>query len=605
MPVEIQPLLWPILLPILGGIVCLLLPRFLARLAPLLAILLMAGTAWLVWPLFAGKHAQLVLAGILAFRLDPLSAFILLIVSAFGFLIMLYSWGYLPRTAKHREYYGYLLATVGAANGVLLANNLILLLVFWGVLGITLYLLISLRGPQAAAAAKKSFILIGGSDAILLLGIGLFWHLTGTLRLDGPAVPMSGAVSTVSFLAFAVAALAKAGAFPFHTWVPDYAEQADAPVTAFLPASLDKLLGIYLLFRASTGLFQTNASMHFVLLTVGAVTVLAAVMMALMQNDLRRLLSYCAISQVGYILLGIGTGLPLGLAGGLFHMVNHAMYKSCLFLCAGNVENQTNTMDLERLGGLASLMPATFLAALTTTLAVSGIPPLNGFVSKWMIYQGLMDYGVQGGSAWWVVWLATAMFGSALTLATLSRALHSVFLRKTGLPAPSVREAGWRMTLPVLLLAAGCVAFGVLAFRLPLPSLIYPALSAPVVIPGLWWAGPATMLLLAAMAVGLLLYLFTRVGKIREAKTYIGGETLDEEAAQVSGADFYRTVSDLPPLAAVYRWADKKYFDLYAVGTALVMYLSDALKELHTGRLPWYLTWVLFGLVGLLFLLRG
>lgn len=213
--------------------------------------------------------------------------------------------------------------------------------------------------------------------------------------------------------------------------MPDYGEQADAPVTAFLPASLDKLLGIYLLFRAATGLFQMNGSMQFVLLAVGAsTTVLAAVMMALVQHDLKRLLSYHAVSQVGYMLLGIGTGLPLGLAGGLFHMLNHAMYKSCLFLCAGNVETKAGTTDLDRLGGLARLMPVTFTATLIASLAISGIPPLNGFASKWMIYQGLVDLGGQGGF-WWVVWLATAMFGSALTLASFVKVLHSVFLRRT------------------------------------------------------------------------------------------------------------------------------------------------------------------------------
>lgn len=603
MPVEIHPLLWPIGLPFAGGALCLLLPRFLGRLAPLAAVLLTAATTWLAWPLFAGPPQSLDLAGIAAFRLDPLSAFVLLVVSAFGFLITLYSWGYLPRPARHREYYAYMLATVGAANGAVLANDLLLLLVFWGFLGVTLYLLISLRGPQAAAAAKKSFILIGGSDAVLLFGIGLFWHLTGTLRLDGPAVPLSGAASHAAFLAFAVAAFAKAGAMPFHTWVPDYGEQADAPVTAFLPASLDKLLGIYLLFRAATGLFQMNGSMQFVLLAVGASTVLAAVMMALVQHDLKRLLSYHAVSQVGYMLLGIGTGLPLGLAGGLFHMLNHAMYKSCLFLCAGNVEAKAGTTDLDRLGGLARLMPVTFTATLIASLAISGIPPLNGFASKWMIYQGLVDLGGQGGF-WWVVWLATAMFGSALTLASFVKVLHSVFLRRTA-EQPPVREAGWRMTLPVALLAAGCAVFGVLAYRLPLPLFIFPSLPAPVTLTGLWWAGPATVLLLAAMAAGLGLYAFTRLGKVREAKTYIGGETLDDEAVQVTGVDFYRTISDLPPLALAYRLAEKKYFDLYTVGTNLVMYLSEALKELHTGRLPWYLTWVLFGLVGLLFLLRG
>ena len=150
-------------------------------------------------------------------------------------------------------------------------------------------------------------------------------------------------------------------------------------------------------------------------------------MMALVQHDLKRLLGYHAVSQVGYMVLGIGTGSPVGIAGGLFHMLNHAIYKSCLFFGGGAVEKSAGTTDLENLGGLARSMPVTFGTFLVASLAISGVPPLNGFASKWMIYQGIIE-SARGGGHLWVLWLVAAMFGSALTLASFMKVVHAVFL---------------------------------------------------------------------------------------------------------------------------------------------------------------------------------
>ena len=141
---------------------------------------------------------------------------------------------------------------------------------------------------------------------------------------------------------------------PFHTWIPDAAVDAPLPFMAFLPASLEKLLGIYLLARISLDMFKLSGGswISMLLMTIGAITILLAVMMALVQKDYKRLLSYHAVSQVGYMILGIGTCLPIGIIGGLFHMINHALYKSCLFLTGGSVEKQTGTTDLAKLGGI-------------------------------------------------------------------------------------------------------------------------------------------------------------------------------------------------------------------------------------------------------------
>ncbi len=424
-----HPILLPLVLPLLMGLVCLLIPNLASGLRSLLAVLTTALVLALVWPLFQQTNLMLDPLPWLSFRVDVLSAFILLAVAFFGLLIAIYSVGYMKGHARHREYFTYLLWTLGVSCGVVLANDLLLLLVCWGFLALLLYLMAGISGPDAAEAARKSLMIIGGSDALMLLGIVIYWQLTGSTRMDGPAMALDSPLAYTAFLTLLAAAFAKAGAVPFHTWVPDFGEKVDAPVSAFLPASLDKLLGIYLLARCVLDLFVPTPAMYGMLMLLGAVTVISAVLMALVQHDLKRLLSFHAVSQVGYMILGIGTGTAIGLAGGLFHMLNNTIYKSALFLCAGVIEKETGTTDLDRLGGLARLMPVTFLTCTVAALSISGIPPLNGFASKWMIYQGIISSG-EGAGPGWVVWLAVAMLGSALTLASFVKVLHATFLCK-------------------------------------------------------------------------------------------------------------------------------------------------------------------------------
>ncbi|NQT92506.1 MAG: NADH-quinone oxidoreductase subunit L [Lentisphaerae bacterium] len=608
-----NPMALPIALPLVAGLVCRLLPRSWSRVQGLITVAMTAVTALLAWKVFAAGSAML--GDGRWFMVDGLSRFVLLAIAAYGFLIALYSLGFMRDRPRCREYYSALLFTVGISCGAVMANDLILLLVCWGLLGLTLFVMIGVAGPEASAAAKKSFIVIGGSDCFLMLGIVITWLLTRTTRMDAITMAFTGELTIVAFLCFAAAAFAKAGAFPLHTWVPDCGEKALAPVAAFLPASLDKLLGIYLLARCVNGLFEMNATMHFMLMAVGAVTVIAGVMMALVQHDLKRLLSYHAVSQVGYMVMGIGTGTLIGLAGGLFHMLNNTIYKTALFLCAGSVEQKAGTTDLDRLGGLARLMPVTFGTCFVAALAISGIPPLNGFTSKWMVYQGIVESGKAGGHAW-IIWLTAAMIGSALTLASFVKVLHAVYLCKApaGRDDTNIREVSPAMQVPMAILAALCVVFGVLAFRLPLKYLIFPALGGEVPVSGDWWAGSATIMMGAALLVGLIVYWITGVRKMRECETYIGGEIMTEsvpsdasgnpEHVELSGVGFYKTIEEMGGLRTVYAAAQKKLFDVYDVGTKGLFYFVEALRKAHTGVLPLYLTWVLVGLLALVWLLR-
>lgn len=603
-----HPIMLPIIVPLLAGVVCLLIPRAGDSLRSLLAVLAAALTAVFAWPLFNQAGAIFEPAPWFSLRIDALSAFVLLAVVFFGLMIAIFSTAYMKGRERHREYFAYLLWTLGVSCAVVLANDLLLLLVGWGFLGLLLYLLCGIAGPGAAEAARKSLMIVGASDAALLFGIVMYWHLTGSTQFGGAAMALDSPATYTVFVAFVAAAFAKAGAVPLHGWVPDFGENADAPVSAYLPASLDKLLGIYLLARCVMDLFVLTPAMYWILMFFGAVTLLTSVMMALVQHELKRLLSFHAVSQVGYMVMGIGSGTALGLAGGLFHMLNHAIYKSALFLCAGVVEKETGSTDLNRLGGLARLLPVTFCTCTVAALAISGIPPLNGFASKWMVYQGIIDSGSGGGLSW-VIWLSVAMLGSALTLASFVKVLHATFLCKPSpeIQARDIRENKPAMLLPLVVLAALCVVFGVFAFQLPLGLLIFPAVG--VELQGVWWAGLATVLIIGAIAVGLGIYWLTmRGGKLRRVSTYIGGEKLEEvyvsgEATgpsrhiEVTGVDFFATIEHLPVLRRVYPMARAKVFDVYNISRQGLSYFIGALSTAHSGILPAYLRWFLVGML--------
>ncbi|MDO9579097.1 MAG: proton-conducting transporter membrane subunit, partial [Bacteroidales bacterium] len=394
--------------------------------------------------------------------------------------------------------------------------------------------------------------------------------------MDEISITLNTKVAVLAYMCLAAGAFAKAGAMPFHTWVPDTAKDAPTPVVAFLPASLDKLLGIYFLVRISLYMFKMNPTSNTVLMMIGSFTIVAAVMMALIQHDLKRLLGYHAVSQVGYMVLGIGTGNPIGIAGGLFHMLNNTIYKSCLFLSGGIVEKKVGTTDLNKLGGLAKIMPITFITFLIASLAISGVPPLNGFASKWMIYQGIIKTAENGGYLW-IIWLTAAMFGSSLTLASFMKLIHTVFL---GQPANKQtwsnevltkaesminkrRETSSTMWIPPVLLAVLCVIFGVFAYRIPLKMFIFPSLEGKVEFFGIWNASLATILIIVGIIVGIIIYLLGTITKTRETEAFIGGEILEKQPnMRVSGTEIYNTIKDVAPLDAIYGLAERKVFDI-------------------------------------------
>jgi NADH-quinone oxidoreductase subunit L len=332
-------------------------------------------------------------------------------------------------------------------------------------------------------------------------------------------------------------------------------------------------------------------------MTVGAVTIILAVMMALVQKDYKRLLSYHAISQVGYMVLGIGTAIPIGIVGGIFHMINHAMYKSTLFLTGGAVERQAGTTDLGKLGGLARSMPVTAVCFIVAAASISGVPPFNGFFSKEMVYDEALESG-------WVFY-AVALLGSVFTAASFLKLGHAAFFGKRPESAASVREAPLPMLVPMIVLAGLCVFFGV-ANGVPLAGLIQPAVGAYVTAGESFAGFPASELLVGLTIAALLAaalnhwYGVSKTGRGLGAADHIHHAIFlypIYSAAERGKLDPYFIGRRLVRGVSIALWAVDRAIDW--VYDTLVVRVAQGLSQLgrlaHNGSVNRYVLWSLAG----------
>ena len=609
-------------LPLLAALLLFLVPEKLRTIKGIIALLISIITGYLTIVIYgfdfpngtinelSGKSG-LVISGFdltrdaaryMTFNSDNLAKLITLFISLFAFLVLLYSVIYI-KAYRIKNYYPYFLITLGCSYGAVLSDNLLLFLTFWGILGITLYKLIQEHNEESSATAKKTLILIGASDSIMIIGIAILWKVTGSLSMSEISVPTTNILTITAFLALLVGSFTKAGAFPFHTWVPDYAKDAPASSSALLPASLDKLLGIYFLARITTSLFILNQWMTLLLLTIGVTTIIFAVMMALVQHNYKRLLGFHAVSQVGYMILGFGLGSVIGIAAGLFHMINNTLYKSGLFLSAGSIEYRTGKDDIDDLGGLSRAMPVTFIASLIFAISISGVPPLNGFASKWMIYQGIIDFGSGSGLAnkLWIIWLGLAVVGSALTLASFIKLIGGIFLSRRKAAFEKIHEVPALMWMPMVVLALLCIVFGVFATNFIVPKLIMPV-TGEFGFTGFWNSTFVSILVLISIILGIIVYLATNIKKFRTEDSFIGGERIQDQTSYPT-TEFYKTIGEFSLFTWMYKKAEEKWFDIYDLSKHFVLWFSHKLSEAHTGILPGYVVWVFAGLIIMLLIM--
>lgn len=480
-------------------------------------------------------------------RFYNFSSFILLAVAGIGLLVAFYSAVFMYNKPALNQYYAYFLITVAMVNGAALADNIILLLFFWEGLTITLFGLIYIGNKNAFHTAVKAVVISGVSDLCFMAGIILTAYLSHTLTISSMHVSLDG-WGALAFVLMMIGATAKAGSMPFHSWIPDAAVDAPLPFMALLPAALEKLLGIYFLTRITLDLFklQPNHWLSLLMMIIGAAGIVLAVSMALIQKDYKRLLSYHAISQVGYMILGIGTCTPVGIIGGIFHMINNVIYKCGLFLTAGAVEKQTGTTDLKKLGGLFSKMPITGICFLILAASISGVPPFNGFFSKELVYDGALERG-------WIFY-AAALLGSFLTAASFLKLGHAAYFDPVKKENAKVKETPFAMALPMIILAGFCILFG-LYNKLPIKDLIQPILGEHLLEGKNFYGWPHSLGLVLATVVVLIAAVLNHIYGVKKSG---------------SGAGASDHIHHAPGLNEVYDMAEKRYFDPYDIGLKIV-----------------------------------
>jgi len=396
----------------------------------------------------------------IALVLDGLAAFMLITVNLIAFFVSIYSISYMKRFTSKWKFYTLFLLMVAGMNGVVVTGDIFNLFVFLEIASVASYALVAFGTERhELEAAFKYTVMSTVGSLFILLGIVFLYSYTSTLNMADMAnvlaqKGMSNIVIMVSIL-FIMGFGLKAALVPFHAWLPDAHPSAPAPISAMLSGVLIKSLGIYTLCRFFYNIIGINSSFSSILMILGTLSMVIGVFLAIGQWDFKRLLAYHSISQIGYVILGIGLGTPLGIIGGLFHLFNHSVFKSLLFLNSGAVEYATGTRDLKKMGGLMTKMPVTGTTTLIASMSIAGIPPFNGFWSKLIIIIAAVQANRLGYAFW-------AVLASILTLASFTKVMKYAFFGELRKKWSEIKEVPFFMKIAMVILALICVVGGVL-----------------------------------------------------------------------------------------------------------------------------------------------
>jgi len=415
----------------------------------------------------------------LGFLINNVAAIILLVVALISFLVHLYSVEYMKGDPRYSRYFAYLGIFTFSMNGIVLADSLVMMYVFWELVGLSSYLLIGFwfEKDSAANACKKAFLTNRVGDIGMFIGMMILFFTVGTFQLDGLTEGIkNGAFAgntkmlTIAGILVFMGAVGKSAQFPLHIWLPD-AMEGPTPVSALIHAATMVAAGVYMVVRIFPIL--TPGALEFIAV-VGAITALMAAITAITQNDIKRVLAYSTVSQLGYMIMALGVG---AYQAGFFHLTTHAMFKACLFLCSGSVihamhhalhelhDHETDPQDMRFMGGLKDKMPVTFWSMFIATLAIAGVPFFSGFLSKDAILAGTLSYyHLHHG---WTIFLPIAGFGAAAITAFYMFRL--IFMTFYGKPYQEkihahIHESPPKMTFPLILLSVLSFA---LVFTLP------------------------------------------------------------------------------------------------------------------------------------------
>jgi len=608
----------------------------------------------------------------LSIGIDALSALLFLIISIVSFCATLFSIRYIRKYEKESllRFYPLLLLLFASIIGVVVIRDMLFFIVLWEMMTLTSWALVVYERESKISirAGLEYFIATHVATGFIILASVLLYAHTSVPSFDFNALRASfdtlitsnPALVHLILASFFIGFVTKAGVLPFGFWLPNAYPAAPSSGSAAFAGIVEKA-GIYAIVRVFCTILPISVysqTWGVVIAIFGTFSIFIGTMSALTQDDSKKLMSFHAIGQIGYMLLGIGVGLyfltintalaTIALVAGLFHMINHAWFKSCLFLNAGSIFYKTGIRDLNKIGGLFSLMPWTGITAIVASLSIAGIPPLNGFASKLLIFESSIIAGTEVGAAIWakalfVIMGIAAIFISAVTLASFLKFLNSAFMGKLrGVRASSTGDVPLSMNVPQGILAFLCVLFGVVPL-LPI-TMVYKAVSgalpagtspAPDILFGNMWSGisvnfgtrvisgvwnPLWVIIAFALVVGVI-YLVVKAGgsKVRRVETWYGGREHIPADISYRGHSFYTPFkrafsfkmgnvdfkglyptslplpkATMPKGLRILLHPDQWFY--YPIAN-LLMKLNRGLSKSHTGVPQMYLLWTIVGAI--------
>jgi multicomponent Na+:H+ antiporter subunit A len=528
----------------------------------------------------------------LVFHVDALSVLFALMGTGLGAFVLLYSIGYMAHDKSATRFYASMLVFIAGFVGLVYSANLFVFYLCWELVGLCSFSLVGFwyTNREAVAGARKVLLMTHIAGYGLLAAILVVYHRTGSALWTDPKVAQ--AFTGGVFVLMLVALVAKSVQVPLHTWIPE-AMAAPTPVSALLHAACYVKAGVYLAARMhSFGAWPTAGGFAWgneSLMWVGTVTMAVGVMYAMVQTDLKRMLAYSTVSQIGYMMMGLGIGTPLAIAAGLLHCLNHGFFKAGLFLTAGSVQHASGTRDMNQLGGLAQKMPKTTLSWLIGVGSMMGIPLMSGFASKWMLYAAALQAG----------WAVPAMVAWAASLGTVffgAKATSAVFLGPLTKATKDAHESPPTMVWGMGFLAAGSVVLGV-APQLAVNYLLNPILLALQLSPvQVTWFGLSVgagsfstmgglVLAVVSLVLGGLIYAIAYVSRqpkvggaaLAGGGVFTGGEPLSEQGRLTAG-DFSSIF--LQNWHEFFRWSnvDAAYLDVWSGLQAVSRWLGVAVS---------------------------
>jgi len=544
---------------------------------------------------------------LLLFQMNPLTWLLAVVISTIFLMSIIFSIPEMEELNNVNAYYLELLFLEGSMLGVVLAGDLFTFFVFWEMMSWLSYFLV-IKGTEKSKDAGYKYIimsLVGANSALVALVLVylktqsfVFSNVSSMLSSQSPIFIIS------VFVLFAINFLIKAAVMPLHIWLPDAHSEAPSPVSAILSGVLVKV-GVYGLFVFAFILFGTSlfdrimpglfgdSLIPVILQWMAGLSILFGTFLAILQEDAKRILAYSTIAQVGYIVLGLSLNTTLGVAGGLLQLVNHAIFKALLFFVVGAIMYRTGTKNLSELGGLIKKMPVSFVAMLLGIIALAGIPPLNGFASKWMIYQALIEKKS-------VLLLTIALIGGTGSFLYVYRLIHSIFLGSLPEKYDNVKEVPFFMQIPMILLALFTIIFGLFP-GIPLTAIakiqqfigMQPIQFTLTGFPQ--GTGLSTInivnisgTLVIAFAVSLLFFLsLPKARKVSQYDNYAAGQIVTKDTKYNYSFGFYSFFRDV--MNPIFKWSADTIYNEFA---RFARVLGDHIRRVYTGDLETYVSYI-------------